>query len=56
MYNYIPFEIAAIFFSSEPFSCLQWDSTPGPSAFEANALNVELLDSFVCKLPVPRGR
>ena len=51
-------------------SCPQWDSNQGPSAYEANALSVELLQpisidhlkvtafymSFLCKLPVPRGR
>ena len=25
-------------------SCPQWDSNPGPSAYEANALSVELLE------------
>ena len=25
-------------------SCPQWDSNPGPSAYEANALKVELLE------------
>ena len=25
-------------------SCQQWDSNPGPSAYEANALSVELLE------------
>ena len=51
-------------------SCPQWDSNPGSSAYEANAVCVELLElinidhlkvttfypSFLCKLPVPRGR
>ena len=27
-------------------SCLQWDSNPGPSAYEAKSLNVELLDKI----------
>ena len=49
-------------------SCPQWDSNPGPSAYEANALSVKLLElididhlkvtafylSFLCKLPLPR--
>ena len=50
--------------------CPQWDSNPGPYAYESNALSVELLEvikidhlkltafymSFLCKLPVSRGR
>ena len=46
----------------------QWDSNPGPSAYEANALSVELLEliiighlkvtafhqSFLCQCSVPR--
>ena len=49
-------------------ACPQWDSNPPPSAYYANALNVEPLKlinidhlkmtafylSFLCKLPVPR--
>ena len=51
-------------------SCPQWDSNRGPSAYEANALSVELLEliyieqlkvtafylNFLCTLPVPRVR
>ena len=51
-------------------SCPQWESNLVPSAYEANALGVELSElinidhlkvtafylSFLCKLPVPRGQ
>ena len=51
-------------------SCPHWHSNPGLSAYEANALSVELIElinighlkvtafylSFLCKFPVQRGR